>query len=513
MSSDGLKAMEVTTDKEQYGNKNSLGDRLWRSAEMENLHLNDDLSAFAMPCIDYPQSFDSTADGLPQEQQSSREWVLEWNRKSDTSEVEQYLHQMQRSRSSSQPETNSDSPSGSLARSSSMPRQADEQMESEPFEIQDLSCSPATKFMELRQTRGEVTSEEGIAGDARGNERVYARGSHSDSDDILLDEAMTDEGENYMYTNFLKSRTCYDIMPKSSKIVVFDTKLRVKKAFFGLVANGVRSAPLWDSDKHDFVGMLTISDFINILRYYYKSPLVQMDELEEHDIQAFRDFEKTNLKDGLVKISPMQSLLDAVKTLVEYKIHRLPVIDPSTGNALYILTHKRILRFMFSSLTQTNPPEFMSSTLQELGIGTYKNVAMISPQTPLITAFHMFAEKKVSAIPVVDDNGVVVDIYARFDVINLAAEKTYNNLDVSVKQALEHRSEGFEGVHKCYLDETLHTIIDRLTDAGVHRLVIVDKDNRCIGVLSLSDILKFLVLRPLGASYVDQSQKAMQTSA
>jgi len=37
--------------------------------------------------------------------------------------------------------------------------------------------------------------------------------------------------------------------------------------------------------------MLTISDFINILRYYYKSPLVQIDELEEHDIQAFRGSE------------------------------------------------------------------------------------------------------------------------------------------------------------------------------------------------------------------------------
>ena len=35
-----------------------------------------------------------------------------------------------------------------------------------------------------------------------------------------------------MYTNFLKSRTCYDIMPKSSKIVVFDTKLRVSNASF-----------------------------------------------------------------------------------------------------------------------------------------------------------------------------------------------------------------------------------------------------------------------------------------
>ena len=35
-----------------------------------------------------------------------------------------------------------------------------------------------------------------------------------------------------MYTNFLKSRTCYDIMPKSSKIVVFDTKLRVSNASY-----------------------------------------------------------------------------------------------------------------------------------------------------------------------------------------------------------------------------------------------------------------------------------------
>jgi hypothetical protein len=28
-------------------------------------------------------------------------------------------------------------------------------------------------------------------------------------------------------------------------------------------------------------------------------------------------------------------------------LDRLPVIDPDTGNVLYILTHKRILRFLF----------------------------------------------------------------------------------------------------------------------------------------------------------------------
>ena len=44
------------------------------------------------------------------------------------------------------------------------------------------------------------------------------------------------------------------------------------------------------------------------------------------------------------------SLYDAVKKLVEGKIHRLPVIDKKTGNALYILTHKRLLNFLYTNV-------------------------------------------------------------------------------------------------------------------------------------------------------------------
>lgn len=40
---------------------------------------------------------------------------------------------------------------------------------------------------------------------------------------------------------------------------------QVRKAFFALVYNGVRAAPLWDSEKQRFIGMLTITDFIKIL--------------------------------------------------------------------------------------------------------------------------------------------------------------------------------------------------------------------------------------------------------
>ncbi|XP_077471205.1 5'-AMP-activated protein kinase subunit gamma-1-like isoform X1 [Stigmatopora argus] len=304
------------------------------------------------------------------------------------------------------------------------------------------------------------------------------------------------EPESDIYMRFMKSHKCYDIVPTSSKLVVFDTALQVKKAFFALVANGVRAAPLWDTEKQSFVGMLTITDFIIILHRYYKSPMVQIYELEEHKLETWREVYLQATFKPLVNISPDASLFDAVYTLIKNKIHRLPVIDPVTGNALYILTHKRILKFLQLFMCEMPKPAFMKQTLGELGIGTYQDIAFINPYTPIIKALNIFVERRVSALPVVDESGKVVDIYSKFDVINLAAEKTYNNLDITVTQALKHRSQYFEGVMKCHKMETMETIVDRIVKAEVHRLVVVDERSRIEGIVSLSDILQALVLSP-----------------
>ncbi|XP_052467191.1 5'-AMP-activated protein kinase subunit gamma-1 isoform X1 [Carassius gibelio] len=315
---------------------------------------------------------------------------------------------------------------------------------------------------------------------------------------LELDNEAAEEPDSDIYMRFMKSHKCYDLIPTSSKLVVFDTTLQVKKAFFALVANGVRAAPLWETKKQSFVGMLTITDFIIILHRYYKSPLVQIYELEEHKIETWRELYLQETFKPLVNTSPDASIFDAVYSLIKNKIHRLPVIDPVTGNALYILTHKRILKFLQLFVCERPKPAFMRQTLEELGIGTYSNIAFIHPDTPIIKALGMFVERRVSALPVVDVTGMVVDIYSKFDVINLAAEKTYNNLDITVTQALLHRSQYFEGVMKCYRHETLDTIVDRIVKAEVHRLVVVDDNSSIEGIISLSDILQALVLTPAG---------------
>lgn len=125
---------------------------------------------------------------------------------------------------------------------------------------------------------------------------------------------LSEEDESQIFVKFFKFHKCYDLIPTSAKLVVFDTHLLVKKAFFALVYNGkfafarldpwlvmrgtvldnneifsgVRAAPLWDSSRQQFVGMLTITDFIKILQMYYTSPSVTMDELEEHELDTWR---------------------------------------------------------------------------------------------------------------------------------------------------------------------------------------------------------------------------------
>ncbi|XP_012661967.1 5'-AMP-activated protein kinase subunit gamma-2 isoform X1 [Otolemur garnettii] len=313
---------------------------------------------------------------------------------------------------------------------------------------------------------------------------------------LEFEEEAVEDSESGVYMRFMRSHKCYDIVPTSSKLVVFDTTLQVKKAFFALVANGVRAAPLWESKKQSFVGMLTITDFINILHRYYKSPMVQIYELEEHKIETWRELYLQETFKPLVNISPDASLFDAVYSLIKNKIHRLPVIDPISGNALYILTHKRILKFLQLFMSDMPKPAFMKQNLDELGIGTYHNIAFIHPDTPIIKALNIFVERRISALPVVDESGKVVDIYSKFDVINLAAEKTYNNLDITVTQALQHRSQYFEGVVKCNKLEILEAIVDRIVRAEVHRLVVVNEADSIVGIISLSDILQALILTP-----------------
>lgn len=73
--------------------------------------------------------------------------------------------------------------------------------------------------------------------------------------------------------------------------------------------------------------------------------------------------------------------------------------------------------FVIGQYKELPLPRYMDQPIRELEVGTYSNIATTTMDTPLIEALNKFIERRVSALPVVDANGKVIDIYAKFDVI------------------------------------------------------------------------------------------------
>jgi len=64
-------------------------------------------------------------------------------------------------------------------------------------------------------------------------------------------------------------------MPKSGKVLLLDARLSIRKAFFALVFNNIRAALVWHAPTSSTIGIITISDFINMLIAAYDSKWVK----------------------------------------------------------------------------------------------------------------------------------------------------------------------------------------------------------------------------------------------
>ncbi|CAF4112045.1 unnamed protein product, partial [Rotaria magnacalcarata] len=130
-------------------------------------------------------------------------------------------------------------------------------------------------------------------------------------------------------------------------------------------------------------------------------------------------------------------LYTAILTLIDRKIHRVPVIDPTTHNFLFLITHKRILKYLYMHIYDLPQPHFIHQTLEEVKIGTYEKIVMIDLKTKLIEVLRIFQSVRISALPVVDSEKKLHDVYSKFDIMHLAATRAYTNLDVPLCDILD----------------------------------------------------------------------------
>lgn len=388
---------------------------------------------------------------------------------------------------------------------------------------------------------------------------------------------------------FLTHHTAYELIPESGKVVVLDVDLPLRHAFHALHEQGIASSPLYDSATGFICGIASASDFIATLQRLRNivssssNPMSEA-EMDQHTIRGLREEMR---KEGrppkdLVYVTPADSLAVVVKTLFERHCSMAPVLHPgpeSTADGagpevLHAATLSGVLgclmRHFRASLASLpllaqplhavyvgtwSPDSHVAQTTdighrRDPGHGASNTMPASSPldgcidkrtiapirtvglSTPLSEALGLLLDTGISCLPVVDEHGALLDIYARADITALAKANAYSRLqfeEVTVGQALSliaqtgppgaisgGNTQQWGGaspacsvasmqeliaaaqrqrVHMCSARDSLRSIVERLSVPGVRRLIVVNGENRKVeGIVSLSDIASFMLV-------------------
>ena len=343
---------------------------------------------------------------------------------------------------------------------------------------------------------------------------------------------------------FLSSHTAYELVPDSGKVIVLDTQLRIESAFHALYEQGIPAAPLWDSVRMQICGMISASDFIDAInKICVSNAKAQIwKELEAHTIATWRarKASQTPLK-KLVWLGPEENLRNAALRIVESNCSLVPIIALGSGKEeddsksdmklLHLASLSGILSFLsrhFKSSMVAFP--LLARPLHSLPIGTWQvskdkngdkmqrisKLHTIKPSTKLTDALNLLLEANVSALPIVNDHGTLIDIYARSDIIQLASDSAYSSVSfetATVSDALifshhanaKQNSVGVLGpktnapkpaprVYVCTPQDSLRTVVETLALPGVRRIIVIEPETKCVeGIVSLVDVVSFLI--------------------
>jgi CBS domain-containing protein len=181
--------------------------------------------------------------------------------------------------------------------------------------------------------------------------------------------------------------------------------------------------------------------------------------------------------------------------MLETRARRIPLVDVDDETkkemVVSVVTQYRILKFIAVNVNET---ELLKKSVQEIGLGTYGNVQTATMDTTVIDVIHMMVKNSISSVPIVDSSNCVLNVFEAVDVIAIIKGGVYDGLETTIGEALSKRPDDFAGIYTCSLEDRLDTIFDTLRKSRVHRFVVIDEDNRLKGVISLSDILKYVLL-------------------
>lgn len=114
------------------------------------------------------------------------------------------------------------------------------------------------------------------------------------------------------------------------------------------------------------------------------------------------------------------------------------------------------------------------------------DIVSIKPDTPVLSAIDILLEKKISGLPVVDDQMFLVGVLSEKDLLNVLFLKDID-VDMPIERFMSKK------VIKFDVNDSVIDIADLFLKKFIRRVPIVEND-KLVGIISRRDILKVVVV-------------------
>jgi 5'-AMP-activated protein kinase regulatory gamma subunit len=265
----------------------------------------------------------------------------------------------------------------------------------------------------------------------------------------------------------------------------------------------MQAAPLWDPSICQFVGLLKVTDFIDILRHYRltNSNVASLATRSIADMFHDESIRKAvGVNFGFWSADSSTTLKHACRLLHTHNLDFLPIVMPEDMRVLACITYTNILEHLVTHFREQR--RLFDDSIYDLKIGTYHDkLVTVAPTQSLAHALELMHTHNLSALPIVHpDTKKIVGVYSRSDITFLTkatdAEDAVANLDLQLCDVLEQQRTDVttpDAMHTCSTTHTLQSIFEYFAQLRFNRLFVVDEKERLVGVVSARDLVAYFL--------------------
>ena len=261
--------------------------------------------------------------------------------------------------------------------------------------------------------------------------------------------------------------------------------------------NDILGAPVWDREKNKYCGSFDARDVLSATIASAKSV---SDFSKEMNIVSNNNQSPSvtylAARNPITSCSNNSNLKEVFELVLKNSMHRVPVSDDGI-KFTNMISQSIITKYLYKNI----PPQVLDMPLSKSKdkLKYEKLVFTTRENTPAIEAFELIDSNRLSGLAVVDDDGVLRHTVAARDIKFALQDGGKTSMDIDILSYLAHARQSKKTMKERYPvahlreTDTIHRALSLLASTGYHRLFVVDENTMPIGVISVIDIIRFIL--------------------